>query len=562
MGNNSNIITNIKRTILIADDEPINLAILSEMLHSDYDILTAENGQEALDILKSATVPVSLIMLDINMPVMNGMELLRILKADSVFRRIPVIVLTSEKGSELESLEIGAADFIKKPYDMPEVVHARVNRSIELSEDRLVIQATERDEVTGAYTEHIFIKYVQKVDEYNPDSANDLAIINIERYNLISEIHGHEEADRILRVFADALKEIVRKCDGIVGRLRDDCFAIYARPIDDYESVLEFIDSRLREYFEILNLSNRIGVYRCNDKSEPIERRIEHAKMACEAIRGSNRVRVMIYDEATRERAVYNERLLQEAREAIKNGQFSLYYQPKFNVTGFRPVLGSAEALVRWIHPELGFISPGVFIPLFENNGIIRLLDKFVWREAARQVKKWKDKYGFAIPVSVNVSRIDLLDPHLPDIILGIVEEEGVDPSSIYLEITESAYMDDADQLARIVDECRSRGFRIEIDDFGSGYSSLNTLATLSFDVLKLDMQFVRTMDKNEKTKKMIDIVADIARFLGVILVAEGVETKEQMEYLKSRGYALIQGYYFSKPIPAADFENKFIKGE
>ena len=163
------------------------------------------------------------------------------------------------------------------------------------------------------------------------------------------------------------------------------------------------------------------------------------------------------------------------------------------------------------------------------------------------------------VPVSVNVSRVDLIDPRLPEIIEQIVNEAGIEPKDFMLEVTESAYSDDIDQLARLVDEFRAKGFRIEIDDFGSGYSSLNSLATLNFDILKLDMKFIREMDTNQKTRKMVDIVADIAKFLGTPLVAEGVETKEQVEYLKGRGYTYIQGYYFSKPLPAEEFAAKFI---
>lgn len=556
---NTNVISKIKRTILIVDDEIVNLEILSEMVGDSYEVITAENGLEALHALQRSNAPISLIMLDVGMPIMDGFSFLKIIKEDQNFKRIPIIVLTSEHDSEVKSLEMGAVDFIKKPYDTPGIVLARVNRAIELSEDRLVIQATERDEITGVYNKHIFLEYVAKMDQYGPDAQNDLVVVSIEHYNFIAELHGHEEANEILRTFADALKDIARNNDGIVGRLNDDHFVLYIKPIDDYNVVFDQIDTRLRERFEIINLSNRIGIYRCSDKQEPIEARIDRANLACEEIRGSNRVRYNVYDQEAQKKTLFNERLLLEAREAIKNRQFTIYFQPKFNVSGDEPVLSSAEALVRWIHPELGFISPGLFIPLFESNGFIRLLDHYVWSETAKQVKEWKDKYGLVVPVSVNVSRVDLIDPRLPEIIEQIVNEAGIEPKDFMLEVTESAYSDDIGQLARLVDEFRAKGFRIEIDDFGSGYSSLNSLATLNFDILKLDMKFIREMDTNLKTRKMVDIVADIAKFLGTPLVAEGVETKEQVEYLKGRGYTYIQGYYFSKPLPAEEFAAKFI---
>ena len=205
-------------------------------------------------------------------------------------------------------------------------------------------------------------------------------------------------------------------------------------------------------------------------------------------------------------------------------------------------------------------ISPGDFIPLFEENGLIQRLDKFVWSEVGKQIRNWKEKYDFYVPVSVNVSRIDMFDTKIVDTIKNIVNDNNIKPSDLYLEITESAYNNETDQIIGIINELRDLGFKIEIDDFGSGYSSLNTLATLSFDYLKLDMKFVHDMFKNDKTLKMVGIVSDIAKYLNAKLIAEGVETKEQLEKLKELKYDVIQGYYFSKPLNSIEFENLFRK--
>jgi EAL domain-containing protein (putative c-di-GMP-specific phosphodiesterase class I) len=222
--------------------------------------------------------------------------------------------------------------------------------------------------------------------------------------------------------------------------------------------------------------------------------------------------------------------------------------------------LSSAEALVRWIHPELGFISPSMFIPLFEENGNIKILDQYVWNETAKKIREWYLKYNILLPVSVNVSRIDMFDPKIVDTIKNIVNDNNIKPSDLYLEITESAYNNETDQIIGIINELRDLGFKIEIDDFGSGYSSLNTLATLSFDYLKLDMKFVHDMFENDKTLKMVGIVSDIAKYLNAKLIAEGVETKEQLEKLKELKYDVIQGYYFSEPLNSIEFENLFRK--
>ena len=282
--------------------------------------------------------------------------------------------------------------------------------------------------------------------------------------------------------------------------------------------------------------------------------------MVCDEIRNVNTKYYNVYNEDYQKNQLFKERLNYDFKKAIENKEFKVFYQPKINVEKDEYVLSSAEALVRWIHPELGFISPGMFIPLFEENGNIKILDQYVWNDAARQMREWYNKYNIMLPISVNVSRIDMFDPAIVDTISSIAEKNRISPSDLYLEITESAYNNETNQIIGLINELRNRGFKIEIDDFGSGYSSLNSLATLSFDVLKLDMKFVKDMFKNDKTLKMVGIVSDIAKYLDVKLIAEGVETKEQLEKLKEYKYNVIQGYYFSKPVPSSEFEEFFRK--
>ena len=206
-------------------------------------------------------------------------------------------------------------------------------------------------------------------------------------------------------------------------------------------------------------------------------------------------------------------------------------------------------------------ISPGIFIPLFESNGLVRMLDNYVWREAAARIRYWKDTLGCSVPVSVNVSRIDMLDPDLPDILRSLVEEYRLDFSDLHLEITESAYTQDSKQIVEMVSGLRNLGFRIEMDDFGSGYSSLNMISTLPIDALKLDMVFIRTAFSANGNTRMIEITLDISRSLSVPMIAEGVETEDQMLTLKRMGCDIVQGYYFSKPVPPEAFEAFFRPG-
>ena len=224
------------------------------------------------------------------------------------------------------------------------------------------------------------------------------------------------------------------------------------------------------------------------------------------------------------------------------------------------PKLSSAEALIRWKHPELGMISPEQFIPLLENSGLISVVDHYVWEEAASQIREWHKKYGITVPISVNLSRVDLYDPMLEETLNSFVEENGLDRKSLKLEVTESAYTDNADQMISLINCLRLQGFEIEMDDFGSGYSSLNMLTSMPIDVLKMDMRFIQDIDRTEKDFWLVDVVLNIARHLQVPVVAEGVETEAQMNRLRAAGCELIQGYYFSRPLPPEEFEKLIVR--
>ncbi|MBQ9155822.1 MAG: EAL domain-containing protein, partial [Eubacterium sp.] len=215
----------------------------------------------------------------------------------------------------------------------------------------------------------------------------------------------------------------------------------------------------------------------------------------------------------------------------------------------------SAEALVRWIHPKLGMISPGVFIPLFEENGLIQKLDHYVWRETAAQIRTWKDQLHYSVPVSVNVSRIDMYDPNLADTLQKILADYELTGEDLLLEVTESAYTQDSRQIIETVENLRGLGFRIEMDDFGTGYSSLNMISELPIDSLKLDMKFIRSAFAEGGNTHMLEVIIGLADYLSVPVIAEGVETEEQLHALKDLGCDLVQGYFFSKPVPAGEFE-------
>ena len=506
-------------------------------------------------MLNETPVRYSLILLDLLMPVMSGDELLAKIRADGQLSGIPVIVMTSEKPAEVRSIEMGADDFITKPYDSPEVIIARCERIIQLYEDKSIIRSAEKDELTDLYTHEFFEEYIRQVDSYDGPAEDDAIVLNIEHFHMINEMFGRELGDEILRKVADMLMQAFSDGLCIGCRPSADYFYLYVDHKDSYEGVFSGLSDELARYAHMPKIRIRAGVYQNVDKNIPIDERFDHAKLACDRIRSDYTRQISYYSKELNDADLYHERLINDIDSAIANRDLVVFYQPKYGIQSEKPVLRSAEALIRWKHPELGMISPGEFIPLFESNGLIQKLDHYVWAEAAAQIKRWKDEFGYTVPVSVNVSRVDIYDPMLEKRLLDILEQNGLTTGELMLEITESAYADDAKGLTEVVESLRERGFKIEMDDFGTGYSSLNMITSIPIDVLKIDMVFIRNMNRDEKGLKLVELVMDIARFLGVPTVAEGVEDASQVEILKKMGCELIQGYYFSRPVPPEEFE-------
>lgn len=552
--------SNGKRIVLVVDDEMINREMLKEMLKDNYDIILAKDGEEALNIINENKDLISIILLDLMMPAITGKDLLRRIKANDDTCNIPVIVMTADQAAEVECLDLGAIDFIPKPYPSKPIILARIRRTIELSEDNQIIQVTERDNLTGLYNRDYFLRYCQQYDKHHPEVDMDAVLVDVNHFHLVNERYGKSFADDILIEIGEKLRTIINKDDGIVCRTGSDTFLVYCPHREDYQNIMETISVKLGSGSDNDNVVRlRMGVYPSVDKNIDIVRRFDNAKLASDTVKNSYNKNIAYYGTEMYEKEKYNEQLINNFKKAIKENQFVVYYQPKFNIKNEKPTIESAEALVRWDNPELGLISPGVFVPLFEKNGLIQDLDKYVWDNVACQLKKWKEEYGFIIPVSVNVSRVDMFDPNLNETFDNIIKKYGLSTSDLLLEITESAYTEDSNQIITKVSQLRNMGFKVEMDDFGTGYSSLNMISSLPIDALKIDMKFIKDAFLNKKDMRLIEVIIDIADYLGVPTIAEGVETEEQLLALKEIGCDIVQGYYFSKPIPAKEFV-KFIE--
>lgn len=546
--------------VLVVDDQEINRDVLGMILEDYYDILYAENGKEALEKINEYKDQLSVILLDLLMPEIDGFSVLAMVRDDEQLKHIPVIVLTAEKQAELKALQMGAADFITKPFDMHEVILARVGRIIELSDGRKLISAAENDHLTNLYSKNFFFEYANRIYQYHPEWHMDAIVINIEQFHTINALNGREFGDNILIILGNEIRAFLGETQGIASRIEADRFDIFCKHMEDYQSLLDRFQNKVNEYAHNANVRLRMGVKPWKDAVEPIVL-FDHAQAACSLVKGNYLSHLMIYDEDMRMREILDQRLLNDLRKGIDQHQFKVYFQPKYNIQVDPPMLCSAEALIRWNHPELGMIPPGDYIPLFEGNGQISIVDHFVWAETAQQISEWKKKFGVSIPVSVNLSRVDLFDPTLEDRLVRLIEDNGLDYSDLKLEITESAYTENGDQLITLIKHLKEIGFEIEMDDFGSGYSSLNMLSSMPIDVLKMDMKFIRNIEFSETDLRLVKLVIDIARYLDVPVIAEGVENENQLAMLRDAGCKLVQGFYFSRPVPPEDFE-KFILQE
>ena len=422
-----------------------------------------------------------------------------------------------------------------------------------------LILATETDDLTGLYNRKFFFQYANNMFSEHHETPRDAIVLNIEQFHSINALNGREFGDKVLRTLGSEIRAVAAGMDGIAGRFGADRFDIYCRHTDDYQAIYDRLQGKLNEFAPSVSIRLRMGVMPWQEKIEP-EQLFDRARTACSMARGHFMEHLIVFDEKLRERELIDRRLQNDLRGALDNFEFEVFYQPKYDISSEKPTLVGAEALIRWQHPELGLIAPDNFIPLFERNGMIGEVDKYVWGEAAKQIVHWKAQYGMTIPISVNLSRIDVFDPTLEKTLDDILRAHGLDTEMLKLEVTESAYTGNADELIRVVESLHKKGYTVEMDDFGTGYSSLNMLSAMPIDVLKMDRTFIRDIENDEKNIQLVALILGIAKNLNIPVVAEGVETESQLKMLRELGCTLVQGYYFSRPLHPMDFEEKILQ--
>lgn len=547
-----------KQLILVVDDKEINRLMLKAMFSNVYDVVEAENGKQAFEQLEKNGDAVKAILLDLMMPVMDGHEFLIQIKK-TPYRDVPVIALTGADDPEIEesALKDGATDFITKPYQ-PTIFKTRLQNAIDhssLATLHLITHMAEHDSLTNLYNSNYFFSETHKMLMTNPDIRFTFIRLDIEHFRNLNSYWGDEGGNAFLKFLAGGFRDIEKYFSHITyGRITADIFCLCI-PTKEYqeEKMLNAILKQINNYDTRAFIKPVLGVYDILDNSTPVEKIYTRASNASQMCKRIHSQYVAHFDEKMAVAEAEEEAIVSEMKEALNTHQFAAYYQPKYSLKTNR--MYGAEALVRWIHPTKGIIVPNRFIPVFEKNGFIKELDTYMWNTVAQQIRKWIDAGYEPAPISVNISRISLNNSNIVNVIDKIVKKNHISPSLLNLEITESAYMDNPEIMTDIVNDFKLHGFTVMMDDFGNGYSSLNTLKNSPVDVLKIDSKFIEGDDCEGKGRIILSSVIRMAGWLGMPVIAEGVEEEYQVNFLRSIGCSYVQGYYYAKPMPANDYE-------
>ena len=415
------------------------------------------------------------------------------------------------------------------------------------------------DKLTGLYDGVTFCRMVKNAVAEDNEKKYALILFDIEKFKIVNELYGFDFADEVLEFIAFNMRNIFKETDAVICHFMSDFFGIFTE-YDSEEDLIEMVKqiSSKTSLYKNVPVSLSFGIHKIRDRSLSPRLICDYANMAKKTVKGNRIVNYAFYTEKIKNRILEDKYIENEMEYALKNGQFSMYLQPKYNISTSE-IIG-AEALVRWVHPKKGLIMPDKFIPLFEKNGFIVNLDKYIWEQACIEIRKWIDSGQTPVPISVNVSRVNVGNPKLIEILDSLVEKYKIDKKYLELEIIETVYYDDQNHLIETLNQLKKADYTLLMDDFGSGFSSLNMLKNTPFDILKIDRNFLNETMVTDKGKKIILHTISLSNDIGINTVAEGVETKEQAEYLLECGCNVAQGYYYSKPVELNVFDEMFHK--
>lgn len=506
--------------------------------------------------MNAACGELSAVLLDLSMPIMDGFAVLARMHENPQLKKIPVVVTTGqiEEQSEVKALQMGASDYVSKPYN-PAIIKQRIKNAIELRETAATVNELQLDRLTGLYNRNTFFEKAAAMIASKESGFYIMACFDIDSFKVINDQYGTDKGDRILCLLAELFKEGFGAAGGLCSRIMADNFAVlYPRSFVDSEGIKELYRKVAGLDNTIQPISYSIGRYLVDDLSLSVSAMYDRAVLAKESIKGRYDRHVGLFSESMRADLLAQQQIVTEMKSALEQGQFEPWFQPQYDhATG---KLIGAEVLVRWRHPTRGMISPVTFVPIFERNGFIYDMDRYIWERTCENLQRWIREGRNPLPVSVNVSRYDVFRDDLIDTLTGLIRKYQVPVELLRLEITESAFSKSTTQIISAVKQLIAFGFTVEIDDFGSGYSSLNTLKNVPAQILKLDMKFLESTEASQRGGNILESIVRMAKWLDMSVIAEGVETKEQADFLKSIGCVFVQGYLYAKPMTLSQYED------
>lgn len=570
-------------SILIVDDDPDNFDVIETFLNDrDYQLHYAASGQEAIASLE--TFQPDLILLDVMMPGMDGIEVCRRIKAMPYWEAVPIIVVTAltTKKDLAQCLSAGADDFISKPVNRLELT-ARVRSMLRIRQQYQDIATfntqleAKIQQRTAQLRTMIFqdaltllpsrMFLLQKLTESLQSGQSSFAVVYLDcdRFKLVNGSFGHAVGNQLLIAIAERLQQHLRPGD-LLARMGEDEFCFVLQHVRDTKTLESLLQTLLRSFDRPFAVGNCemfasvcVGATLGSDAERSAEELLQDADTAMYQAKLRGKSSYQIFDRQMRLAILNRLTLENDLQRALERQEFVLHYQPIVNLHSEK--LAGFEALVRWKHPERGLVSPGEFIPCMETTGLIVPVGMMVFKQACQKLCIWQQQGWGELTMSVNLSVRQFACPTLLADIDRVLAETAVNPACLKLEITESAIMDNPEMAIALTKELRSRQIQIGIDDFGTGYSSLGYLHRFPVDNLKIDRSFVSPIAADKGNHQVVNAIVALSNELGLSAIAEGIETTQQLQWLRQLGCEFGQGYLFSKPLAEADIETTYLAG-
>ena len=558
------------RTLLFVTDIEENTEEFKKVFASFFNVIILKTAKEAISYIKK-NKNISTIFVDLRSNKKENYNLFKVVQKDELLYYIPTfgIINPGDKEAEKTAFDLNALDVIVAPLNLNSLLthitnvikrSEKIKKSTKKILKKKALGLLYEDPLTGLLNLYGFCNLGAKIIRKNQNKTFYLLRWDIIHFKVFNDLFGMRKGNDLLKGIALLLQNKINDNDGLYlcGHLSGDHFvSIWDKEKFDANVIYKEISKCINNLSNGFDLSIKMGIYEIDSSTNDVLVMTDRALLALNSIKDNYKINYAFFDASMRNNLIKEERYISEMKHAIKENQFVVYYQPQVRYD-LNDVYG-AEALVRWNHPQDGFVPPNEFIPLFERSGFITELDEYVWNKVAEQIECWLKK-GYRVPsISFNVSRIDLKNPNLVSILNSILEKHNVDRHYVRLEITESSYREDAKNLIKMVNNLKAAGYSVEMDDFGSGYSSLNSLKDVDVDAIKLDLIFLKSVKDNKRSGNIISSVVRLAHTIDIPVIAEGVETIEQAEYLKSVDCLVMQGFLFAKALPANEFE-EYIK--